>query len=357
LRGAGYATLAVSGNFVHVTEAAGMARGFERFRTVSRPAEDAGRALWTGGEHDRRAMDGDEINRAVRRLLASHTARPVFLYVHYMEPHSPYTPDEAARRRLATDPSGWADAPIATNDDVVDLARRRPALAPAARQRLVDLYDAEIAGVDAAVGALVDDLIATLLGPETVVVIASDHGEELGDHGGWFHGLTLYRESVAVPLLLLDARHPERAGRDDSPVDLLDVPTTLLAAAGVAPAPGMRGRVLGAPGGLAERGLVAELHADAAFEAHVAGRVHALALTRWPRRVLLRESASDGPLLCRLDRDPAEADCREEPAADFAPLAAEAQSLRAARPDAGTRGTAPLDAETRARLRALGYAD
>jgi arylsulfatase A-like enzyme len=356
LRTAGYATIGVSGNFVHVNEGSGFARGFDHFVAPRRPASEA-EALWTEAKSPVRPLRGDEINDTVLQLLAAREDRPIFLYVHYMEPHSPYAPGEAARRRLATDPGAWDLAPVATNDAIVELARLRPALPADARRRLVDLYDAEIAEADAAVGFLVERLLEDVLGRDTVVVVVSDHGEEFGEHGGWFHGLTLHRESLAVPLLIFDARRP-RAERIDAPVDLLDVPVTLLDLAGVAPPPGVRGRPLLAAAALPERDLVAELHADPPFEEHVAARWHRLAVTRWPQRVLLRPDGH--PILCHLERDPGEAACvsgATDAAGPFASVLQRALELFPGAQAPGRAGAEPLDPQQLEGLRALGYAE
>jgi hypothetical protein len=70
------------------------------------------------------------------------------------------------------------------------------------RHRIVDFYDAEIAEMDAAVGAVLDTLKELGLDGKTIVAFTADHGEGLGDHGHYHHGYTLYEDQVRVPLLL-----------------------------------------------------------------------------------------------------------------------------------------------------------
>jgi hypothetical protein len=106
------------------------------------------------------------------------------------------------------------------------------------------LYADEVRHVDEALtpflAALADD---------TVVVLTSDHGEALGEHGAWGHGLNLYQEGVLVPLL---ARGPGVPPGDvDTPVQLLDLGPTVLELMGVAGADGMVGRSLLAGGSAA----------------------------------------------------------------------------------------------------------
>jgi arylsulfatase A-like enzyme len=95
---AGYATVGVSGNFVHVNDDTGLARGFASFRTLA-PLADAREddVLLTaqdpaGDDVRLRAPRGGELNEAVLELLPEPGAAPLFLYVHYMEPHAGFDP-------------------------------------------------------------------------------------------------------------------------------------------------------------------------------------------------------------------------------------------------------------------------
>lgn len=104
-----------------------------------------------------------------------------------------------------------------------------------------DRYDGEIAEADAEVGRLLDYLDAKLA-RDAVIVIAADHGEEFEDHGGHYHGSSLFDEQVRVPLVV---RAPGAAPRRIShPVSLLDVAPTALALLGRPPADGMAGQDL-----------------------------------------------------------------------------------------------------------------
>ena len=370
LRAAGYRTVGVSGNFVHVNETTGLSRGFEVFSAPSSVTATAAEALLTLDEHGatvhRRAASAMELNTEVDRLLEDIGDAPLFLYVHYMEPHSSYAPPEPFLSRFAREP-GRPDR--VTSNYLKDLATAGGHLDVGTREWIVDRYDAEIATVDAAVGALLDSLAARDRG-RTIVVVASDHGEEFGEHGGWFHGRNLQAESLRVPLLFHDAAAVGalRSGAGAAPaqvrseaVDLLDVAPTLLALAGAPPAAGMRGRDLFAPA-VAARELVAELHDDPLFERRLGVRVQRFARIAWPWKVIL--SRDRAPEIYDLERDPAE----RTPVAPGTTKAARA-ALRATLDrrarwrneyDAGNtrkqQGAAP-DAETLEGLRALGYID
>jgi len=358
---AGYRTVGVSANFVHLRAETGLGRGFEHWHTFSLPAEkEGGDGIWGDADNRRAAPGAPAVNEEVRRALASRDgAEPLFLYVHYMEPHSGFVPPARQRRRFLRDPlPEERDVAGIPSDRVVELAAGRAEADAAERRRIGDLYDAEIAAVDEAVDALLEDLTELRPSRERVVVVVSDHGEELGDHGSWFHGITLHRELLHVPLIVWDSRGPRGVGPRDEPVDLLDVTATLLAIGGAEPIPAMRGRDLFARGGLAERQLLAELHPDPPFESHVRPRHQRVSLLRWPWKTILdREGEA---VLYRLDRDPHErsplAPTEPETPGGLVEAAREwAEARQAGSADASE--APPLDPEVVEGLRELGYVE
>ncbi|MEN8181681.1 MAG: sulfatase [Myxococcota bacterium] len=349
---AGYRTVGVSANFVHVNPASGLTRGFDAWRGLSvRLDEGQGGAILERSSGERlRAARAPEVNRALAARLAVSSSEPLFLYVHYMEPHAPYAPPENLRRAFAR-----VDGETrASSNYVVDLAAGRLTLGADGQRWLIDLYDAEVAAADRGLGQLVSLLDEKGYWDDTVLIFVSDHGEEFAEHGGWFHGLTLYEESLRVPLVVHDARAPGEGVRRTEPVDLLDVAPTLLALAGVEPARGMRGRPLLGGDPLARRDLVAELHPDPPFEDRARPRLHRRSLLRWPWKAIVdRKGAPTG---YRLDQDPGE---RAPLAPERGPGAQAVGSLLAL--DAASSLLPPpeapeFDPETREGLRALGYA-
>ncbi|MFT3922533.1 MAG: sulfatase-like hydrolase/transferase [Myxococcales bacterium] len=143
---------------------------------------------------------------------------PLFIWVHLFEPHEPYEP-----------------APEFVTGD-----------SPRAR------YDGEVRTCDRSIAELVRVFRAAH--PDGTVIVTADHGEEFGEHGGSYHGTTLYDEQVRVPLLWSSPGQVS-PGVSDAPVELVDVGTTLLSAAGVPREARMRGDDLGAVlNGFAEAG-------------------------------------------------------------------------------------------------------
>src|SRR5690606_23826011 len=89
----------------------------------------------------------------------------------------------------------------------------------------VDLYDGEIAAADQTVGRLVE--MALKRDPRTLVILTADHGEEFGDHGGRYHGTSVYDEQVRVPLIIMG--EGIAAGRRVlEPVQTIDLLPTVL---------------------------------------------------------------------------------------------------------------------------------
>jgi arylsulfatase A-like enzyme len=355
LSDAGYRTLGVSGNFVHVRERAGFARGFDEWKTLSLETTPGEEPLFTHMGRGLREPTAAEINAEVFARLPSAEGPSLFLYVHYMEPHSGYDPPLALRARFERDREAHAMGPEATSAYLTALARG-DAVAPAGeRERLIDLYDAEIASVDAEIGRLLDELERRGFARNLVVAIVSDHGEEFSEHGSWFHGLTLHGESLWVPFILHGARDTRPGSSWDEPVDLLDVPTTLLALAGVEPAPGMRGRALLDRDGVTPRTLVAALDPDPPVEDAIGPRRHRRAWARWPWKLLVD---GDGRAqVFHLEHDPSES---SPMALDDPRVPAELRVVAAAQAaEIGLQGDplAPrLSEQAIRRLRALGYA-
>jgi choline-sulfatase len=171
---------------------------------------------------------GRETARLAIDWLRKVAGRPFFLFLHLYEPHSPYDPPEPFASR-------YKDSP----------------------------YDGAIAAADAVVGEVLAELERLGVYDRAIVVLLSDHGEGLGEHGEKEHGLLLYRTTLQVPLLLKLPGARLAGTSVAAPAQLVDVYPTLLSLVGLAPAPGRPGRSLLAlrPGGAAA-GELRELYAE-----------------------------------------------------------------------------------------------
>ena len=216
---AGYVARAVVAN--PFLDGAGFERGFRSFRNLSKGTR------WH--------VPGDEVTEAA--LAAFQQREGLFLWVHYLDPHDPYQPDEHAARLLVESYDGPVEGSMAFIRG--QLLPGRYQANPADVSYVSDLYDAEVRTVDAAIGRLLDELRARGRYDEAWIVLTSDHGEELHEHGHWLHSYTLYEEQLRVPLIVKPPRRLGIApGRRDELVSQLDVVPTLLDGLGLAPREG-----------------------------------------------------------------------------------------------------------------------
>lgn len=223
---AGWATAAFVGNPL-LGSASGFDRGFESFWVAPNTAQAMDR---TGA---------DVTDRAIAFLRAE--SGPFFLWTHYIDPHDPYLAPELVRGLPVDDPTYRGTL---SGRDVHALFNGR--LTPTDPERdarfMASLYDAEIRHVDREIGRLLDALGPRLA--NTAVLLVSDHGEELSEHGGWKHGRTVFQEQLHVPLIVRWDGHIAAAGRITQPVSLVDVVPTLAEIAGIAAPPDLDGESL-----------------------------------------------------------------------------------------------------------------
>ncbi|MFL6264066.1 MAG: sulfatase [Thermoanaerobaculia bacterium] len=216
LRSRGFHTVAVSASAVvrkspsRFNPRGGFDRGFDVFQ------EDC---VWQPAE-------------CVNREAAAHLRRgekPLFLYLHYIDPHGPYRPPPSWQHRFATGApeKEWVRKgdpnPIG---DWLYKGKPNPGLTPGDLQYLKDLYDEEIAYFDSQFASLLRSLRDSGLLEESLVVLTSDHGEEFLEHGDVKHCRNVFDTTVHVPLLL---RIPGAGARAVSrPAQNLDLVPTIL---------------------------------------------------------------------------------------------------------------------------------
>jgi arylsulfatase len=214
-----------------VAAALGFGKGFDRFREI-----------WTDKRLKDEAAGARAItDTAVRLLRDAPRERPFFLWLHYVNPHAPYTPPppfDAAFRDDAARGGGEVRTVVGFNGGV---SRK---LAVPGQNRLgyyVSQYDGEIAFTDGEVGRVLAALAASGHEENTLVVLTSDHGESLGEHNYYFdHGADLFDPCLHVPLIIYDPR-VKHAGRSAVLASTLDVVPTILDALKVSFPPELAG--------------------------------------------------------------------------------------------------------------------
>ena len=305
LRGEGYRTGAFVASFV-LDARFGLNAGFDEY-------DDRNGSRSVGGDLAVLERRADAMVDAALAWIgpASPAASPWFAWLHLYDPHDPYDPPEPFKSRLAG-----------------------------------DAYGGEVAFADAQVGRALQTLRERGQLDRTLVVVAADHGESLGEHQERTHGLFVYDATTRVPLLLwAPASLPPAVVR--GPVGLVDVMPTVLDLVGVTAVPG-DGRSL-VP---AARGQAVEAR-DVYLEALNAN------LTRhWaPLTALVAGTAKFIDLpeaeLYDLAADPGET--RNLHAAQADAAAAIARRLFALRARGRPAAPSAVDGETERRLRSLGY--
>lgn len=169
----------------------------------------------------------EDVTGAALRFLESGAVpdgAPFFLYLHYMDTHDPFMDPDAPH-------GGYARA----NMD-------KPA--PSLDKAMEKAYILEIRHMDRYLGELFDGLKRMGLYDNTLIVITGDHGEEFFEHGGWWHGQTLYDELIHVPLLVKLPGNQLGGTRNSDIARHIDLAPTMLHFAGLPKSPAMAGQSL-----------------------------------------------------------------------------------------------------------------
>ena len=260
---------------------------------------------------ERRA--GDTVDRAVA-WLDSRSDKPFFLWVHLYDPHTPYDPPSPFREQ-------YKDRP----------------------------YDGEIAYADRELGRLMESLRRKSPPEMTLVAVLSDHGESLGEHGEFSHGVFLYDATLRIAFLLSGPGVPSglRATPQARTIDLL--PTILELMGSPAPA-GVEGVSL-VPLFSGKDAGTAVSYAETLFPKINLGwaELRAIRTNQW------KYIRAPRPELYDLNRDPRETHnvLAEHP---YEVRKMEAQLAAASRsPGSEKVETTPMDERTLAQLRSLGY--
>lgn len=288
LRARGYATGAAVSAWV-LRRDRNLAAGFDEY--------DDRIPLVEGAPSGNLQRDGALTEAALRRWIEGHRTQPFFAFLHIFEPHAPYEPS----------------------------------------------YAGEIVKADRIVGDLLAALRAWKLYDEAMIIVLSDHGEGLGDHGEQEHGILLYRESLQVPLIVKLPRGARAGERIAAPAQLADVLPTIAAVLGVEPPAAIDGRsLLSLPPSR-------PIYGETLYPRIHLGWSDLRSLIRFPMHLV----RGPKPELYDLGADPRERnDLRDARRRDAAQLGRDLDAF----PEAPASAQ-PVDAEERRKLAALGYVD
>ena len=345
LRDAGYETTAVVDN-PNVAASLGYSKGFTHYRET-----------WEESALPSEVDRSHAITHAAVSLFDTAVPeRPFLLWLHYVNPHAPYQPpspfDKAFLDEAAA--SGPALEPVAGFHGGVP---RQWAKGVRPLGYYVAQYDGEIAAVDAELGRVLEALQNSPVRDRTLVVVASDHGESLGEHGYFFdHGENLFDPSLRIPLLIAGPGI-EHGRRSAELASTLDIVPTLLDALKVSYPPDLAGvSLLGAARG------------EPLARKRLPGQNDRNLLASWDRRFkLVATPLESGARYALYDRQKDPGETRDAGPANAAVLRQErrelelfreridAQLVRTRRLLEGRSGDEALSAGACENLKALGY--
>ncbi len=193
------------------------------------------------------SLRAPDLNRSLAAFVAQERdpARPLFLYLHYFDPHCPYQAPRVFRGRFdpvpedrrSISPQDWARmAPCFQLQDQAG----QPQLALAAMETA---YDEELSHVDHALATVLNAEVLGEAFEQSLVLVTGDHGEEFWEHGDYGHGRSLWQASLHVPLVI---RPPGGCAprSHEQPVSLTDIAPTVVSALGLPVPASWQGRDL-----------------------------------------------------------------------------------------------------------------
>lgn len=231
LKQRGYQSGGFSSNLL-IGDSRGFQQGFQFFRTQGlrtiNGMANAERTFSTG----KRALDWID-------GLPKDSGAPIFVYLHVIDPHAPYAPDSNAMGRVF----GKRPWPNVDRVNAVMKTHITNEIPEETRREVQELYDAEVSSMDTGLGHFFSELAARNLLQNSVVIVTSDHGEELWDHDMFGHHHSLHEEVLRVPVLI---RLPGQTSRRDvvEEISLVDIAPTLIDLLRDAPVAAFEGRSL-----------------------------------------------------------------------------------------------------------------
>lgn len=345
LRDSGFRTGGFSGN-MQISRKSGFGQGFDTFELLQGPSFAAG--------------DAQQLNRAALRWVTQrdNAHQPFFLYLQYMDTHSPYRehPGLTAPRAPELQSSdGDLNKQVTNGSIAAAFGNRDPwHFAPTDTQRLIDLYDGEVRYLDHCLGEFLANLEKQGLLRRTIVVITADHGEQFGEHGMFSHGVSLYESAIHIPLIV---RLPSQksARQFTAPVELGGLAPALLKQLGTKQPVEFHIRATPFGESASHSSASSPVFSELLQSDPHDFRLHRYALIDGTHKLLVTETGDY--LYDDLASDPQES--HELAAAPFAGLLREglARITSTLTASSHSRHDAPIDRETRERLHSLGYAN
>ena len=239
----GYATAGFVANLSYGSRPFGLHRGFARYEDFPVSTGQVVLSMSLGrivttidglraalNEHELlNRKKASDINRDLLAWLDRRPDGPFFAFANYFDAHEPYEPPRPLRDRVA---EGYIRVNVGHRHNLlrgINARRLLKAEMPAGDIPLeLALYEATIHSLDRELGVLFEELDSRGLLANTVVIVTSDHGEHMGEHGIFEHGQTLYEAAVHVPMIVRPPGGLDGGRRVLRPVSIRDIPATVL---------------------------------------------------------------------------------------------------------------------------------
>jgi arylsulfatase A-like enzyme len=231
LRSHGYVTAGFVANLLYCGFESGLARGFlhyddypislamvARSSLLARTIVEKVRTV-IGIRHELVHKTAEQLNEEFLQWISRKREKPFFVFLNYFDAHHPYLPPKPFDKMFGSK-RAWPEQSVQRQWSQQEIQGER------------DAYDGALVYLDYQIGLLLDDLQKLGLLGNTLIIITSDHGELLGEHGLFYHGDSLFFELLWVPLLIsFPSQMPGE--RISAAVSLRDVPATILDLAGL----------------------------------------------------------------------------------------------------------------------------
>ena len=242
----GYATAGFVANRAFGSRSQGIGRGFIHWENSFTGLLDSAERTALGRQMSKRFdqwfavpgwtgyMRADEINRRLLRWLDTQPDRPFFVFLNYMDMHVPRVPPREFAARISSYPDEISPP------DKYRMRLRKSVTKFTRPGHIDDVYDSTVAYLDSLLGGLFTELRRRGLEDNTIVVVTSDHGESLGEHGLLGHSSSLYYDQIHVPLLIRAPGRMPAGLRVTQLADAHAIPATIinLTSSGKNPFPG-----------------------------------------------------------------------------------------------------------------------
>lgn len=291
LRHNGYQTYGITENPT-ISASFGFGQGFDSYQEVWRPRDY--------GEENPAYYLFEGV------LAGLDRQKPFFLFINFIEPHAPYDSSHEFIDAYVEDPTSGPNG-----NDGKEFYLGKVTFSEADFRHMKALYDAEILYTDHQIGRIMERLKSEGLWEETIFIVTSDHGENIGEHGHMEHYFSLHQTTVKIPLMI---RYPAffRPGTEDvEPTQITDIFPTLMNLLGLDPGEA-HGADLLEPGARSNRPVLCEFYWPSQALHAYGEDGDDMAMNRWKRHLKAVIYGSD-KLIWASDGDHEFYDLTEDP--------------------------------------------